>query len=116
MSMLVILLPFWLCSTQAIRDMFEMVNICARVGSEHLAAEVARRGSDKQGAEINLCELTSHITLDIIGRFAFDHDFECGKSEASQRIASSWKAQVDLGFQKAGLIVSNWMGRVHACR
>ncbi|KAG8763655.1 hypothetical protein FRC11_014632 [Ceratobasidium sp. 423] len=94
-------------TTQATRDMFDMINLCARIGSEHLAAEVAQRGSDlKSGAKINLCELTPHITLDIIGRFAFDHDFECGKSEASQKIASSWKAQVDLGFQKAGLIAS----------
>ncbi|EUC54580.1 cytochrome P450 family protein [Rhizoctonia solani AG-3 Rhs1AP] len=92
-------------STQATRDMFDMINLCARVGSEHLATEVARSGSNpKQGAKVNLCNLTSHITLDIIGRFAFDHDFECGKSEASQKIANSWKAQVDLGLQKAGLI------------
>ncbi|KDN44196.1 hypothetical protein RSAG8_05669, partial [Rhizoctonia solani AG-8 WAC10335] len=92
-------------TTQATRDMFDMINLCARVGSEHLIDEVTRNGSNsKKGVKINLCDLTSHITLDIIGRFAFDHDFECGKSEASQKITSSWKAQVDLGLQKAGLI------------
>ncbi|CAE6461645.1 unnamed protein product [Rhizoctonia solani] len=92
-------------TTQATRDMFDMINLCARIGAEHLAAEVTRTSSNpKQGAKINLCNFTSHVTLDIIGRFAFDHDFECGKSEASQKIANSWKAQVDLGFQKAGLI------------
>jgi hypothetical protein len=86
--------------------MFDMINLCARMGSEHLVAEVTRSHSDpKQGAKVNLCEITSHITLDIIGRFAFDYDFECGKSDASQKIARSWKNQVDLGFQKAGLIV-----------
>ncbi|CUA73383.1 Putative cytochrome P450 CYP13A7 [Caenorhabditis elegans] [Rhizoctonia solani] len=92
-------------TTQATRDMFDMINVCARIGSEHLAAEVTRNGSgSKQVAKINLCNFTSHITLDIIGRFAFDHDFECGQSEASQKIANSWKAQVDLGLQKAGFI------------
>ncbi|KAF8734032.1 cytochrome p450, partial [Rhizoctonia solani] len=92
-------------TTQATRDMFDMINACARSGSEHLASEVARTRCDpKYGAKVNLCDITSHITLDIIGRFAFDYDFECGKSEASQKIASSWKNQVDLGFQKAGLI------------
>ncbi|CAE6343412.1 Cytochrome P450 3A12 OS=Canis familiaris GN=CYP3A12 PE=2 SV=1 [Rhizoctonia solani AG-1 IB] len=94
-----------LFTTQAARDMFDMINLCARMGSEHLVAEVTRSHSDpKQGAKVNLCEITSHITLDIIGRFAFDYDFECGKSGASQKIARSWKNQVDLGFQKAGLI------------
>jgi hypothetical protein len=88
--------------------MFDAISVCARTGSERIAARIAESGGDpKQGIKTNIADWTSPITLDVIGRFAFSYDFESGRSEASQVIQRCWKEQVDLGFHRAALIVSS---------
>lgn len=87
--------------------MFDMIAVCARTGSDRLAAHLAQSSNPKHGKTTNIPDWTSPITLDIIGRFAFDVDFESGKSQAAQMFQRCWKKQVDLGFSRAALIVSS---------
>lgn len=86
--------------------MFDVINSCARNASSRLAAEINSSTDPKHGAKLNILEWTGRATLDIIGRFAFDYDFESGESDAAKAIQRSWKEQVDIGFQMAGFIVS----------
>lgn len=96
------LAPFF--TTQATRNMFDTINSCARNASLRMAAEINSSPDPKHGAKLNILEWTGRATLDIIGRFAFDYDFESGESDAARAIQRSWKEQVDIGFQMAGFI------------
>ncbi|KZV92113.1 cytochrome P450 [Exidia glandulosa HHB12029] len=53
---------------------------------------------------INLLDWTWRVTLDIIGRVGFNHDFGCGESPEAKDIARSWKETISLGMDIAGLI------------
>ncbi|KAG8732334.1 hypothetical protein FRC12_019331 [Ceratobasidium sp. 428] len=89
--------PFF--STQATRDMFGVIGTCAQTVAELLTAKI-----NSGVTVVNTPEWTGRATLDVIGRFAFDYDFECGESEAAKTIQQSWKVQVDLAMQRAGFI------------
>ncbi|KAG9081418.1 hypothetical protein FS749_007679, partial [Ceratobasidium sp. UAMH 11750] len=89
--------PFF--TTQATRDMFSVIEACAHTVAERLTAEI-NHGT----TVINVPEWTGRATLDVIGRFAFDYDFECGENDVAKTIQRSWKVQVDLAMQRAGFI------------
>ncbi|KAG9099767.1 hypothetical protein FRC06_004866, partial [Ceratobasidium sp. 370] len=85
--------------TQATRDMFSVIEACAQTVADRLVAEI-----NNGTTVVNVPEWTGRATLDVIGRFAFDYDFECGENEVAKTIQRSWKVQVDLAMQRAGFI------------
>ncbi|KAG8747300.1 hypothetical protein FRC10_001479 [Ceratobasidium sp. 414] len=89
--------PFF--TTQATRDMFSVIEGCAQTVADRLAAEISNGTT-----VVNAPEWTGRATLDVIGRFAFDYDFECGENDVAKTIQRSWKVQVDLAMQRAGFI------------
>ncbi|KAH7320323.1 cytochrome P450 [Rhizoctonia solani] len=94
--------PFF--TTQAIRDTFGTINACALRGVENLEAYINEHADNpKQGLDLDISEWTSSITLDIIGRFAFNYDFESGRSRAAQVIKHSWREQIKTGLHWAAL-------------
>ncbi|EJD55299.1 cytochrome P450 [Auricularia subglabra TFB-10046 SS5] len=65
--------------------------------SEHVIA-------NDRSATVNALDWTWRVTLDIIGRVGFNHDFECGESAEAKAIAKAWKEQVGLGMDIGGLL------------
>ncbi|CAE6520679.1 unnamed protein product, partial [Rhizoctonia solani] len=89
--------PFF--TTQAIRDTFDTINTSAHRGVENLEIHINEHADNsKKGLVLDISEWTSSITLDIIGRFAFNYDFESGKSRAAQVIKHSWREQIKTGL------------------
>lgn len=82
------------------------MNTCAHVASDRLALHIKKTTNHKNGSKLDITDWTWRATLDVIGRAAFDHDFECGESEAAKAIQRSWTQQVNAGLQKIGFIVS----------
>ncbi|KAH7320330.1 cytochrome P450 [Rhizoctonia solani] len=100
--------PFF--TTQAIRDTFGTINACAHKGVDNLEEHIGENaGNPKQGLALNITEWTSSITLDVIGRFAFNYDFESGRSPAAQVLKHLWHES-----EKAGLHWSALLGQVTA--
>ncbi|KAF8601606.1 cytochrome P450 [Ceratobasidium sp. AG-I] len=96
------LAPFF--STQATHNMFEVINACAQTGSERLAAYINATVDTKHEATVDIMDWTWRVTLDIIGRVGFNHDFGCGESENAKAFQHTWKTHVDTTLQKAGFI------------
>ncbi|CAE6490825.1 unnamed protein product [Rhizoctonia solani] len=102
------LAPFF--TIQAIRDTFSSINACVQVGTENLESHIIEKaGNHKEGLTLDMSEWTSSITLNIIGRFAFNYDFESGQGHAAQLIKHTWREQV-----KAGLHWTALLGQVAA--
>lgn len=91
---------------QATQDMFKVVQACAHTGSDRLAAHVTATAGAEHESKIDITDWTWRVTLDIIGRVAFDHDFGCGESEDAKILQSTWRTFVNASLQKAGFIVS----------
>ncbi|KAG9107088.1 hypothetical protein FRC07_008698 [Ceratobasidium sp. 392] len=89
--------PFF--TTQATREMYSVIGACAQAVADRLTTKI-----NSGTTVVNIPEWTGRATLDVIGRFAFDYDFECGESEAAKTIQRSWKEQCDLTMQRAGFI------------
>ncbi|KAG8756925.1 hypothetical protein FRC11_004923 [Ceratobasidium sp. 423] len=97
------LAPFF--TIQAIRDTFGNINACAHTGAENLESHITENtGNHKEGLTLDMSEWTSSITLNIIGRFAFNYDFESGKGRAAQLIKHSWREQVKAGLHWTALL------------
>ncbi|TDL23923.1 cytochrome P450 [Rickenella mellea] len=58
--------------------------------------------SNGGSATTNIVPLSSACTLDVIGRVAFGHDFDFGKSTESQEIAASWHNLASVGMTFGG--------------
>ena len=86
--------------------MFEVINVCSRTASDRLASHVAAISNNHELATLDITDWTCRATLDVIGRVAFGHDFECGESEDAKAIQRSWKQQVNAGLRKIGFIVN----------
>jgi hypothetical protein len=86
--------------------MFDVIAACTQNVADRLTNEINSSNDPKHGKKFNIPEWTGRATLDIIGRFAFDYDFECGENDVAKTIQRSWKQQVDLAMGKAGFIVS----------
>ncbi|CAE6413029.1 unnamed protein product [Rhizoctonia solani] len=100
--------PFF--TTQAIRDTFNTINACAHKGTDNLEEHLNESaGNSKQGLALNITEWTSSITLDVIGRFAFNYDFDSGRSPAAQVLKHLWHES-----EKAGLHWTALLGQVAA--
>jgi hypothetical protein len=85
--------------------MFDVIKLCAQTAVGHLTAEINTSVNCKHGPTINIPDWAGRVTLDVLGRFAFGYDFECGESKAAKIIQQSWKKQVDLSLQTTGFIV-----------
>ncbi|KAG8901262.1 hypothetical protein FRB99_005452 [Tulasnella sp. 403] len=61
------------------------------------------------GAEgsIDMQEWTAKVTLDIIGRVGFGHDFHLGASPEAQRILKGWKNQATQGFSPMAIVAGH---------
>ncbi|KAG8944219.1 hypothetical protein FRC04_002086 [Tulasnella sp. 424] len=53
---------------------------------------------------VDVQEWTAKLTLDIIGRIGFGHDFMLGQSPEAQRILEGWKNQATMGFDKSAML------------
>ncbi|KAF8598684.1 cytochrome P450 [Ceratobasidium sp. AG-I] len=84
--------------------MFDAIHACVHTGAESLAAYVATTPNTTRGIKLDIMDWTWRVALDIVGRVAFDHDFECGKSENARVIHQSWMDQVNAGFHRMGVI------------
>ncbi|KAF8601601.1 cytochrome P450 [Ceratobasidium sp. AG-I] len=73
---------------------------------DRLANHIAATTNNGELATLDITNWTCRATLDVIGRVAFDHDFECGESEDAKAIQRSWRQQVNAGLQKIGFIAS----------
>jgi hypothetical protein len=98
--------PHLPCSTQTTRDMFDVISSCAQAVADRLTAEINTSTDPKHGKKFNIPDWTGRATLDIIGHFAFDYDFECGENDVAKTIQRSWKEQCSLVMGKAGFVVS----------
>ncbi|KAF8598678.1 cytochrome P450 [Ceratobasidium sp. AG-I] len=96
------LAPFF--TTQATHDMFEAIHACAHTGAERLASYINASADTTGGAKLDIMDWTWRVSLDIIGRVAFDHDFGCGESESARVIRQSWMDQINAGFHRMGVI------------
>lgn len=86
--------------------MFEVMNTCARIASDRLALHIKKTADNSNASTLDITDWTWRITLDVIGRAAFDYDFDCGESNAAKSIQRSWTQQVNAGLQKIGFVVS----------
>lgn len=86
--------------------MFEVIHACAHTCAERLAAHISATAGGDHAARTDIMEWTWRVALDIIGRVAFDYDFECGESENAKVIHQSWMDQVNAGFHRMGVVVS----------
>lgn len=86
--------------------MFEVIHACVNTGADRLEAYVNTAAGNTHEARLDIMDWTWRVSLDIIGRVAFDHDFECGDSENAKEIHHSWMDQVNAGFHRMGVIVS----------
>lgn len=86
--------------------MFEAVNACAHTVAERLAAHVDTKSDATHEARLDIMEWTWRISLDIIGRVAFDYDFGCGESEDAKVLHRAWVDQTNAGMDRMGIIVS----------
>ncbi|KAG8985961.1 hypothetical protein FRB90_004340 [Tulasnella sp. 427] len=53
---------------------------------------------------VDVQEWTAKLTLDIIGRVGFGHDFQLGQSPEALRILEGWKNQATMGFDKSAML------------
>ncbi|CAE6425371.1 unnamed protein product [Rhizoctonia solani] len=95
------LAPFF--TTRATRDTFNTINACALKGAENLELHITKSLVNPKQGTVDTLEWTSSITLDIIGRFAFDYDFQSGQSPAAQVLKDSWKKQTKAGLHWTAL-------------
>ncbi|CAE6344473.1 unnamed protein product [Rhizoctonia solani] len=95
------LAPFF--TTQAIRDTFGLIGTCAHKGAENLESHITRNADNSEQGVVDISEWTSSITLDIIGHYAFNYDFESGQSDAAQLLMRSWKEQAKAGLHWTAL-------------
>lgn len=54
---------------------------------------------------VDVQEWTSKVTLDIIGRVGFGHDFMLGQNPDTKRILDGWKNQANMGFDRSAMLV-----------
>jgi hypothetical protein len=73
-----------------------------------LTAHIAKtRGDDGQSRPNVVIDLTywmAVVTLEVIGRVGFKHDFGLGESEEAKLIIQSWRDQVSAGLQPSGFL------------
>ena len=86
--------------------MFEVIQNCAQIGCERLAAHVMASADVTREARIDIMDWTWRITLDIIGQVAFDHDYQSGESADAKALQQTWRKCVDASLEKAAFIVS----------
>ena len=86
--------------------MFEVVNECAHTVAERLQNYVDATADAKNGARLNIMDWTWRVSLDTIGRVAFDHDFGCGESEDAKALHRTWIDQTNASMDRTGIIVS----------
>ncbi|KAF5354609.1 hypothetical protein D9757_012335 [Collybiopsis confluens] len=53
---------------------------------------------------ISVCDWVNQATIDVIGRFGFDHNFEGGKSEDALNILNSWRQMAIMGISERGFL------------
>ncbi|KAG9025166.1 hypothetical protein FS837_005062 [Tulasnella sp. UAMH 9824] len=53
---------------------------------------------------VDVQEWTSKVTLDIIGRVGFGHDFMLGQHPDTKRILDGWKNQANMGFDRSAML------------
>ncbi|KAK7060429.1 hypothetical protein VNI00_001194 [Paramarasmius palmivorus] len=87
-------------SAENIKAMSEDVRQAALVAIGDLQAHVDKTGASK----MNILEFTSRVTLNVIGRVAFLHDFEGGKSKDAIRILSARRKGASAIAEYAGFL------------
>ncbi|KAI0918769.1 hypothetical protein AcV7_006907 [Taiwanofungus camphoratus] len=88
-------------SPENLKGMADDISECSEKLESRLTNQVLSRGG---GATVNIVELTSSCTLDIIGRVAFGHDFKSGQSTEAKQIHTSWNGHVNGGLTFGGFI------------
>ncbi|KAF5347370.1 hypothetical protein D9758_011271 [Tetrapyrgos nigripes] len=53
---------------------------------------------------ISACDWVNQATIDVIGKFGFDHNFEGGRSEDAQKILNSWRNMAIMGISERGFL------------
>ena len=61
-------------------------------------------GQGHPSAVIDLTYWMAAVTLDVIGRVGFKHDFGLGESEEAKLIIQGWHEQASAGLQPAGFL------------
>ncbi|KAJ8590023.1 cytochrome P450 [Rhizopogon salebrosus TDB-379] len=89
-------------SPEAIRNGAYKVHAAAETLQERLQDHLA----DKNEASIiNAIDWTNQATLDVIGRFAFTHDFGGGTNQEAITILGAWRDMAKVGITRRGFLV-----------
>jgi cytochrome P450 len=87
----------------SVRNMNGVIWNIANAFQAKLAAHIATETSS-QGAIIDLTHWMAVVTLEVIGRVAFNHDFELGDSKEAKLIVQGWHEQASAGLQPSGFV------------
>ncbi|KDQ09981.1 hypothetical protein BOTBODRAFT_190762 [Botryobasidium botryosum FD-172 SS1] len=73
-----------------------------KVSTDGVVARLLNRLNSSNGdITVHIREWTSKVTLDIIGRIGFGHNFDYGESADAQKITHAWDQSVSLGMTRA---------------
>ncbi|OJA16742.1 hypothetical protein AZE42_09317 [Rhizopogon vesiculosus] len=89
-------------SPEAIRSSAYNVHAAADTLQERLEAHLADKSGDNI---INTIDWTNQATLDVIGRFAFTHDFGGGINQEAIDILGAWRNMAKVGISRKGFLV-----------
>lgn len=91
----------------SVRRMNSTVWDIANSFQSKLTAHITQTTIDGQGQPSAVIDLTywmAVVTLEIIGRVAFKHDFGLGDSEEAKLIIQGWHDQASAGLQPSGFV------------
>jgi len=91
----------------SVRNMNEAIWDITNSFQTKLTAHVTKTKIDGQGRPSAVIDLTywmAVVTLEVIGRVCFKHDFGLGDSEESKLIIQSWHDQASAGLQPSGFV------------
>jgi len=91
----------------SVRNMNDTIWDIANSLQTKLTAHITQTRTDGQGhpsAVIDLTYWMAVVSLEVIGRVGFKHDFGLGDSEEARLIIQSWHDQVSAGLQPSGFV------------
>ncbi|KDQ07704.1 hypothetical protein BOTBODRAFT_648039 [Botryobasidium botryosum FD-172 SS1] len=84
---------------ERLKDMYEDVKACSDRMTSALVNYVTSHGGD---TVVQIPEWSTNVTLDVIGRVGFGHDFGCGETLEAKTLSKAWTEMVELNMSKAG--------------
>ncbi|KAF5347375.1 hypothetical protein D9758_011286 [Tetrapyrgos nigripes] len=88
-------------SNDAIKKGVHKVFSAAETLEDNLQKHINAHGG---ASVISVCDWVNQATIDVIGKFGFDHNFEGGRSEDAQKILNSWRNMAIMGISERGFL------------